>query len=60
MSEAMLHKLRQLTLVTLCTRSKIVPVEDAMRELQINDLQAFQRLFISAVYDGVIQVWFFQ
>ncbi|MCP9263498.1 COP9 signalosome complex subunit 7 [Dirofilaria immitis] len=55
LSETMLRKIRQLTLVTMCTHSKIFPIEDAMRELQITDLQAFQRLFISAVYDGIIQ-----
>lgn len=58
LNETMLRKIRQLTLVTMCTRSKIFPIEDAMRELQITDLQEFQRLFISAVYDGIIQVLF--
>ncbi|VDM19283.1 unnamed protein product [Wuchereria bancrofti] len=55
LSETMLRKIRQLSLVTICTRSKIFSIEDAMRELQITDLQEFQRLFISAIYDGIIQ-----
>ncbi|EFO24717.1 hypothetical protein LOAG_03777 [Loa loa] len=55
LSEIMLRKIRQLTLVTMCTRSKIFSIKDAMRELQIIDLQEFQRLFISAIYDGIIQ-----
>lgn len=55
----MLLKLRHLTLVTMCTRSKIFPIDEAMRELQITDLQEFQRLFISAIYDGIIQVIFY-
>uniref|UniRef100_A0A0R3RQD3 PCI domain-containing protein n=1 Tax=Elaeophora elaphi TaxID=1147741 RepID=A0A0R3RQD3_9BILA len=55
LNETMLLKLRQLTLVTMCTRSKIFLIKDAMRELHISDLQEFQRLFISAVYDGIIQ-----
>lgn len=58
LSETMLLKLRQLTLVTMCSRSKIFSIESAMRELQITDLQEFQRLFISTVYDGIIQVLF--
>ncbi|VDK40996.1 unnamed protein product [Gongylonema pulchrum] len=49
------QKLRQLTLVTMAKASKIIPVEAAMRELHITDLQEFQRLFISALYDGIIQ-----
>ncbi|VDN93369.1 unnamed protein product [Brugia pahangi] len=55
LNETMLRKIRQLSLVTMCTRSKIFSIEDAMRELQITDLQEFQRLFISAIYDGIIQ-----
>ncbi|VDK73770.1 unnamed protein product [Onchocerca ochengi] len=55
LNETMIRKIRQLTLVTMCSRSKIFPIEEAMRELQITDLLAFQRLFISAVYDGIIK-----
>ncbi|VDK88316.1 unnamed protein product [Litomosoides sigmodontis] len=55
LSKTMIQKLRQLTLVTMCSRSKIFSIESAMHELQITDLQEFQRLFISAVYDGIIQ-----
>ncbi|VDN01869.1 unnamed protein product [Thelazia callipaeda] len=55
LTEAMIEKLRLLTLITMCNRSKIFSIKDAMNDLQISDQQTFYRLFISAVYSGIIQ-----
>lgn len=51
----MTQKLRQLTLVSMCTRSRCITVEDAMNALHLQNLQDLYFLFISALYKGILQ-----
>uniref|UniRef100_A0A915BCG4 PCI domain-containing protein n=1 Tax=Parascaris univalens TaxID=6257 RepID=A0A915BCG4_PARUN len=55
LSGVMTQKLRQLTLVSMCTRSRCIPVQDAMNALHLENLQELYFLFIGALYKGILQ-----
>lgn len=56
LTHAMILKLRQLTLVSMCVQHKQIPVKEAMNLLRLDSVLELQAIFIGAVYAGILQV----
>ncbi|KAL7632742.1 UNVERIFIED_CONTAM: hypothetical protein RMT77_016943 [Armadillidium vulgare] len=54
LSEPMLIKLRQLTLVSLATGQKSLPLTELGKQLSINSTRQLEDLIIEAIYAGII------
>jgi len=48
-------KLKQLTIVTLASQSKLIPYTVLQQQLEIQELRELEDLIIDAVYQGIIQ-----
>lgn len=55
LTDAMILKLRELTLVSVATQHRCIPVDEAMRILHIDSISDMEAVFISALYTGIIQ-----
>ncbi|VDM27695.1 unnamed protein product [Toxocara canis] len=55
LSDSMVQKLRQLTLLSMCTQSRCIAIKDAMEALHLENLHDLHSLFISAIYKGILQ-----
>jgi len=48
-------KLKQLTIVSLCSETKVIPYSLLQKELDISELRELEDLIIDAIYQGIIQ-----
>lgn len=55
MSEVQATKLKKLTVVTLSTKSKSIPYETLMQELEVNSVREVEDLLIDCIYGGLLQ-----
>ncbi|RWS29118.1 COP9 signalosome complex subunit 7a-like protein, partial [Leptotrombidium deliense] len=55
LTDAMKTKLRHLTIVTLATKSKIIPYQILLSELGINNLRELEDLVIEVIYLNIIK-----
>jgi hypothetical protein len=53
--EALLTKLKQLSLVSLCSVQKTLAYADLMRALDVPDVRALEDIIISSLYAGLLQ-----
>lgn len=55
LNDAMLLKLRQLTIVSLATKNRRIPYSTLLNVLRLNNVRELEDIVIDAVYKGIIQ-----